>query len=288
MKTPILNFTHPAALTLAVATGLLLHLPPRVHAQIIVTHWNFNSTPPDARTTTGSLAPASGSGTAAGFGGVTVSFSDASGSTSPVTTDNSGLGLATFPGQGTGSGSRGAEFRVPTVGYEQISVRWDQRFSSTASRNYEFQYSLDGTTFTPFAQLRNTAGGNAWMNGNLVDLGSVAGVSDNPNFAFRVVSVFEPGTSAYAASAPGSSYSGSGTWRFDEMMVQGTPTTAVIPEPPEYALLAVGTLAGFAWWRRQQRLRPNQTDRPGQVAATVAAARQRPDWDRAQAAGDFD
>ena len=254
MKTPILH--SPLALTLT----FTLCLTPLAQAQIIVSHWNFNSFPPDTKTTTGSLLPSVGAGTVSVVGGVTSTFSDATGSKDPAKKDNTGLNLSTFASQGKGDGTRGVQFQVPTVGYENVVVSWDQRFSSTASKAYQFQYSLDGVQFLPFSTLLNTAGGNAWMTGNTVDLGGVPGAADNPDFAFRILSVFSPGTSAYGASGVGSSYSTSGTWRFDEMTVQGSAIPAAVPEPGAYALLAAGGLIGFAFWRRN-RTRGSAADR---------------------------
>lgn len=247
MKTPILALRAILFVAMAVAPVS------RGHAQIILTQWDFNSVPADTKTTTGSLLPSIGTGSVTGIGGVTATFGDGTGSTDPAKKDNTGLNLATFAAQGTGSGARGVLFRVPTVGFRDISVSWDQRFSSTASRSYQFQYTIDGNTFLPLATYANTAGGNAWMLGNSVQLGEVAGVADNPEFGFRIVSVFDPGTTAYVASAPGSTYGTSGTWRFDQLTVQGTPRPTVIPEPHEYALMATGSLLGFAWWRRRCR-----------------------------------
>ncbi len=247
MKTPILSLALLAAVALVPF--------PRGLAQLVVSHWDFNSVPPDAKTTTGSALPTLGTGIVAGIGGATSSFSDATGSGDAAKKDNTGLNLATFSAQGTGSGNRGLQFQVPTVGYQNISVTWDQRFSSTASKAYQFQYTLDGNSYVAFKTFSNAAGGNAWVNGNSVDLSSLGGVSDNPNFGFRVVSVFGPGTSSYAASGVGSNYGTSGTWRFDNVSVLGDATPAVVPEPSEYALFAAGMLGGFAVWRRRRARR---------------------------------
>jgi len=71
-----------------------------------------------------------------------------------------------------------------------------------------------------------------------VDLGGIAGVANNANFGFRIVSIFAPGTSAYAASNSGSTYAG-GTLRYDMVTVTG-----VIPAPGAVALLGLAGLAG--------------------------------------------
>ncbi|MFN3683191.1 MAG: hypothetical protein ACK41F_04565 [Fimbriimonadaceae bacterium] len=104
---------------------------------IVITRWDFNSVPPDSSTTSGTLAPAVGTGAASLVGGVTGSFAsgDASGgSTDPASGDDSAWNVTTFAAQGQESGLRGVRFDVPTTGFEQITVRWDQRHSNASSR----------------------------------------------------------------------------------------------------------------------------------------------------------
>jgi hypothetical protein len=219
------------------------------HADVL-TQWNFNSPVPDGNLATGTLAPSIGSGTASLVGGTTATFASGvagGGSTDPAPSDNSGWNVTAFAAQGSGDLTRGVQFAVDTTGYTGVVVRWDQRHSNTAAAHVQFQYSLDGLSFTNFGAPFVADAGDAWFNGRAVDLGSVAGVADNASFAFRIVASFAPGTSLYAASNPTSSYAASGTWRFDMVTVSAAP----IPEPSTYALLALGLLAVTVAARRR-------------------------------------
>ncbi len=219
----------------------------------ILAQWNFNSNPPDGSTSTGTTLPNIGSGTASLVGGVTASFAsgDASGgSTDPATGDDSGWQTTTYAAQGTENKQRGVQFAVSTLGWKDITVSWDQRHSNTAARHVQFQYSTDGTTFTDFGTLFEGNAGDTWFNGRSVDLSGVTGVDNNDKFAFRIVAAFAPNTTTYLASNPNSTYSNSGTWRFDMVTVQAA---APIPEPETYVLMLAGLgLVGWMARRRKQ------------------------------------
>lgn len=223
-----------------------------VHAADI-TQWNFNSVPADASTSTGSLIASVGVGSLSTLGSVTQTFASGAsngGSTDPVTLDDTGLSTLTYAAQGTNNKLSGVQFNVSTVGFENIAVSYDLRHSNTSSRYEQFQYSIDGTNFVDFALFDGNAG-DTWFNNRSVDLSSIAVADNNANFAFRIVSAFAPGTSAYAASNTGSSYATSGTWRFDMVTVSGD-TIAAVPEPETYAMMIAGLgLMGFTARRRQ-------------------------------------
>jgi uncharacterized protein len=100
----------------------------------IVTQWDFNFGS-DGNTSTGTLTPVIGNGTAQLVGGTTGSFAsgDASGgSTDPNVGDDSAWNLTTWAPQGTGNKERGAQFNVSTLGVTQgIVISFDQRLSNT-------------------------------------------------------------------------------------------------------------------------------------------------------------
>ncbi|CAN5540574.1 hypothetical protein BH09PLA1_BH09PLA1_28290 [soil metagenome] len=211
----------------------------------IVTQWDFNSNPPDANTATGTTTPAIGSGVASLVGGVTATFSsgDASGGSSdPATGDDSAWQTTAYPVPGQGSGTGGTQFAVNTTGQVDISVSYDLRHSNTSSRFEQFQYTIDGTNFITTGLLDNGvfsgATGDTWFNNRFIDLSAIAAVENNPNFAFRLVAIFDPAGSDYVASNSTSTYAGSGTWRFDMVTVNSGP----VPEPASMAVLSLSAV----------------------------------------------
>lgn len=198
---------------------------------ITVTQWNFNSS---------STAPSIGAGAASLVGGTTSpGFSSGAGSSDP---SQPGLGwqTTTYPAQGAANKTAGVRFAVDTTGWSDITVTWDQRHSNTSSRIVQFQYSTNGTTFADFApRFVAQNGGDTWYNGRSVSLSGIAGVDNNPNFAFRIVSAIELTSGNYMASNPAQNYLTTGTWRFDMVTVSAAP----IPEPETYALMAAGLIA---------------------------------------------
>ena len=195
----------------------------------IITQWNFNSPIPDNNLATGTTVPSIGNGTAS-LVGVTATFASGAangGSSDPAASDNTGWNTTNYAAQGEESGERGTQFLVSTLGFENIAVSWDLRTSNTSSRWQELQYTTDGTTWTPWPTKFENTGGDQWFNNRVVDLGSVTGANNNPDFGVRLVSIFAPSTSAYAAAS--TSYAPGGTWRFDMVTVSGVPLPPVPP-----------------------------------------------------------
>lgn len=223
-----------------------------------IAQWNFNGT--SATTVPGGTAsptPSVGAGTASLIGGTTASFASGTangGSTDPVTTtpNNYGWGTTTYALQNAENGLRGVQFNVSTVGFSNIVVSWDQRASNTSSRYFQFQYTLDVTSATPTwvafgGQTINSVdgvfvrnAGDTWFNNNSVNLSSILGANENPNFAFRIVAIFDPNTgTGYAAAS--TSYAPTGTARFDMV--------TVVPAPGAAAVMG---LAGLCAMRRRR------------------------------------
>lgn len=231
-----LNFALPLkglCLTLGTILGLTLLPSNALAQQVTLTQWNFNnsSTTPNINITTGNPT---GTPSVSLVGGVTASsFLSGSGSSDRESL-NRAWQTSNYPAQGSGNKTGGVEFDASTVGYQNITVSWDQRFSDTASKNVQFQYSTNGTTFVDFANpstvngLFTVGGGNTWSNNNTVNLSGISEVNNNPNFSFRIVSAFDTtNVGNYVAANPGSNYGSGGTWRFDMVTVTATP----VPEP---------------------------------------------------------
>jgi hypothetical protein len=184
--------------------------------------WNFNSPTSDANAATGTLQPATGSGTASLVGGVIASFTDANGSSDPNATDNSNWRITGWPAQEAQNKQNGVRFNVPTVGYRNIMLRWDLRNSNTASKYTRLQYTTNGTDFIDFLVI--TMPYETWVNGQAASFAGVPGVEGNANFGVRFVTEFErtaigSGTNGYVPCNPTSTYGSAGTLRFDMVSV---------------------------------------------------------------------
>lgn len=226
--------------------------------------WNFNSNPPDATTTTGSVIPSVGTGTLV-LQGTTATFATGSGSGDTTSADNSAYNTSTYPSQGTKNKEAGIAFFVSTKGFEKISLQWDNRHSNTASRWIQLQYTTDSVNWVDYDSIgTDTAGlyrapqGDTWYKGRSANLSHVSGVEDNAKFGFRVVTTYEPGTTGYVAARSTSNYGG-GTLRFDMVTVSGRTIGAqtksndsiVLRSPADNANLVVEknnpTLVNITW-----------------------------------------
>lgn len=208
---------------------------------ITITQWNFNGS---------NLTANVGTGTAALVGGVTGGFAGGDGSTDPAAAaSDKAWQTTTYAAPNVENKKRGVQFNVSTKGMENLFLTFDLRHSNTSSRYEQVQYTLDGSTFTDLTMFDANLGGDKWYSRSL-DLSSIFGANDNSKFGFRVVTVFAPGTSSYAATRSTSSYGTAGTLRFDMVTVSGDAVTAV-PEPQTYALMLAGLAAvGFVARRR--------------------------------------
>jgi hypothetical protein len=232
------NALHIAFVALLAAAAMT------ASAQVQLSLWNFNDEnfSPDGGVLRGSLTL---------LGGTT--FAWATGSPLDTASPNRGLNTTTYPAQGTGNRTAGVRFNTPTTGYKDVVVKLDFRWSNTASKYARFQYTVDGTNWIDGPQMVAT-GGDTWYSqgyGSLlvVNFTGNAAVSNNPLFAFRIVSEFAPGTNAYEAARSTSSYASTGTYRFDLVEVQAVP----VPEPASMMSLAAGVMGLLALRRRSAR-----------------------------------
>jgi len=241
---------YAGSITSAVAVLTVNVTPPGVIAQ-----WNFNSTVPDALTSTGVSTPSVGSGTASLVGGATATFAGGDSALDPAgSTDNSGWNSATYPTQGTGDRTRGVQFNVSTVGRQNIVVYWSTQDSNTGSKYSRLQYTTNGTTYIDFPT--TTTNTIIVFTAKTNSLAAIPGVNDNPNFAIRIVAEFESSATGnnnsnyVAANSPTSSYGTGGTVRFDMLTILGVPivsgTAPTITNQPASQIASQGDDITFA------------------------------------------
>ncbi|MCA9063920.1 MAG: hypothetical protein KDA96_12700 [Planctomycetaceae bacterium] len=256
---------HPAIVTLCTC-ALVTIIAADIATAGVIGLWNFNSTVPDGLTSTGTLDAAVGIGTASLVGTVSGAFSNGAadgGSTDPAATDNSGWQTNSYPAQSTGSRTHGLQFLVDTTGFESIQLTWDQRNSNTASRYWAVDYSVNGTDWITLPGNFALTSGGAWFNGNLADLSSISAVNDNAAFGVRILSVFEPLTSDYAATGSGFGYGTGGTARFDMVTIRGNPVGAAATVPEPAGGIAILLIALTVMWTRGLTAGSRQTARSG-------------------------
>lgn len=182
-------------------------------AQTTITQWNFDDASPAV-----AALPTTGTGTFTLIGGVTDNLTSG---LMPAGNPSTGraYSIKGFPAAGTASGTAGYQFAVSTVGFtDQINVTFDPRGSNTASKWMQYEYSTDGgTTWTV---LSNNGGvlANAFTATPMVALTFPASCSNIAGFAFRIVSIFAPSGTDYAAVGATSTYNGpTGAWRIDNV-----------------------------------------------------------------------
>jgi hypothetical protein len=168
------------------------------------------------------------------------------------------------------TGTQGARFAGSTFGFYKIKVSFDVYATPDAEANLQVQYTTEGTiwnnaTITSVGTLgvisSNSAtngtvmgsyviltnnGTTGWNNQITVDLSSISGVDNNPNFAIRIVNA---STGSNCVDTTGALYhDNTGDWTFDNVVIQGVSfdtitawtfetygTTAYIPHPvPEF------------------------------------------------------
>jgi hypothetical protein len=146
---------------------------------------------------------------------------------------NWGLQTTSYPAQGQNPGEAGIVVSVPTTGYQNIVVKFDVRWSNTASKFLAVEYTTDGGVTWTRRQVLQALRGDRWhgdTNGGYgalveLDLSSDANVNNNAQFAFRVVTIFDPNTGQYTAANisqnPNANYGSTGTLRYDLIEVIG-------------------------------------------------------------------
>ena len=212
------------------------------HASTVLADWTFETSAP---VTSGPITPEVGSGSAIG--------SHASGAA--VYTSPAGNGSThSFSSSNWATGDY-YQFSVDTQNYSGISLTWDQTSSNTGPKDFQLQYSINGTTFTSFASysvLANATPNTPWTSTGgqnaaytlTEDLSSVTALNDQSTVFLRLVQ-------SDAVSANGGAIGTSGTDRVDNVIIAGT-AVAPVPLPATAWLLGSGLLGSLGIRRRRR------------------------------------
>ncbi|HEX4793731.1 MAG TPA: IPT/TIG domain-containing protein, partial [Humisphaera sp.] len=125
------------------------------------------------------------------------------------------------------------QFKTSASGFQGITFNWDQTSSNTGPRDFNLQYSTDGTTFTTFGsthQVQANASPNPVWNATTssslysssVDLSSVPGLNNAATVYFRLVD-------NSTTSANGTTVAAAGTDRVDNVSIVANNTTTSSP-----------------------------------------------------------
>ncbi|WHF51646.1 T9SS type A sorting domain-containing protein [Chryseobacterium gotjawalense] len=186
-----------------------------ITAQTVLTQWNFDSSPSPVSTSVGI-------GAAILIGGVVENIQTGTSSCNcSYVAGNPSTGKSyttkAYPAQSTASGTAGIQFSVNTVGISTVAMSIEIYGSNTASKFVQVQYTTDGSSWTNVTAMPTSLAPSAWstVSANLPET-----ASNNPNFAFRVVAVFDPSNNTtYSAIGTSSNYGAAGAIRFDNVNV---------------------------------------------------------------------
>jgi hypothetical protein len=143
---------------------------------------------------------------------------------------------------GLANESNGVQYNVSTVGYQNIKFTWDQRWSGTSVNTVRVKYTTDGLAWTDFVMTdQNTTYCNGVLDGGRfqnngvgdqyrrisVDFVSILAANNNPNFAVRILAAHYQATGEFRQTILTSTIASGGTWRFDNVKVDGGANTSI-------------------------------------------------------------
>ena len=212
-------------------------------AQNIVALWNYNSI------TGAPAAPIAdvGTGTSSVVGSMVVAT--AATGMDPVINNGCGAQNGINPGAwsftanpGTINESSGVQYNASTVGFQNIRLTWDQRWSGTSTNTIRLQYTLDGTNWNNFDM---TSANTTFCNGTIdngrfqnngvgdqyrrisVNFSSITGANNNANFGVRIVAAYYQSTTEFRQTIITTSIATGGTWRFDNVSIEGQSDVSI-------------------------------------------------------------
>jgi hypothetical protein len=210
-------------LGVAMATGSFISAQANTLAD-----WTFETTTP---ATAGPYSPETGNGSASGShaGAATYSSPSGNGSTHSFSANTWAVGDY-------------YQFQVSTMGYDDVTLSYDQTSSNTGPGAFELGYSTDGVNFTylpSYTVVANAAPNTTWNPTTYNpaytftdDLSSVLAIDNEATVYLRLADF-------NTVSANGGTVATAGTDRVDNFNISAQP----VPEPASIALAVLGGLA---------------------------------------------
>ncbi len=212
----------------------------------IITQWNFNDG--DTGNFPGGVnspSPSIGEGQALAVGNVTLDRISGIGSSDPEVIDlNRAWGARGYDPFEVAQGLAGVEFRVSTMGFENIRLKLDQNKDPRSLRFSQIEVSVGGIVYTPVALIDGSLVNRPdfWFNSLDFDLSGVPGVSNNSQIGIRIVSVFPEESSV----GGGDDWETSAGVYYDQVTIY----SEAVPEPVSVLGLAGLALAGLVRRKR--------------------------------------
>jgi hypothetical protein len=140
------------------------------------------------------------------------------------------------------------QFTTSTVGFQGVTLTWDQTGSNTGPRDFQLRYSTDGSNFTNSLsyQLANVSWNNATptiltTSSFSSDLTGITALDNAPTVFFRLVN-------NSTTSINGGTVASGGTGRVDNFIINAT----AVPEPTSMTLVGLIGITGLvARYRRR-------------------------------------
>jgi hypothetical protein len=145
------------------------------------------------------------------------------------------------------------QFTASSVGFQNITISYDQVGSGTGPGHFDFEYSTDGSTFFPVGSIYNVVSTPTW-NPNTAsgaatesfsyDLSLITALNNLSTMYFRIVDQ----SVTTGGSISGGNVGTGGTGRVDNFIINATP----VPEPSTIALAILGGTACLLGIRRRR------------------------------------
>jgi hypothetical protein len=198
-----------------------------------IAQWTFETSQPGVNTLPAApgagnwltnIVAENGSGTAAGLHAGAATYSSTAGNGSAHSFSANTWAVGDF-----------AQFAASTIGFQNVTVSFDQISSSTGPGVCALQYSTDGITFTQFGSTYIVSNAPAWSSSSYnafyshsYNLSAVSALNNAPVVYFRVVAAVNLSSSAATNTPQGTTtIAATGTDRIDNFTISAT----TIPGP---------------------------------------------------------